>query len=59
MLSIQNLHVNIDEREVLKGINLYIEEGSTFILFGLNGSGKTTLLMTLTSFANYEVRQAS
>ncbi|QJT07839.1 ABC transporter ATP-binding protein [Oceanidesulfovibrio marinus] len=59
MLSIKNLHVNIGEREVLKGINLDIEEGSTFILFGPNGSGKTTLLMTLMGFGNYEITEGS
>jgi Fe-S cluster assembly ATP-binding protein len=55
MLRIENLHVKIGEREVLKGINLHIAENETFILFGPNGSGKTTLLMTLMGFGNYEI----
>ncbi len=55
MLSIENLHVMIGEREVLKGINLRIKENETFILFGPNGSGKTTLLMTLMGFGNYTI----
>ena len=55
MLKIHDLHVRIGEKEVLKGINLNIEDGETFILFGPNGSGKTSLLMTIMGFGGYEV----
>ncbi len=57
MLHIEDLHVNISGREVLKGLDLSIKDNETVVLFGPNGSGKTTLLMTLMGFSGYEVVQ--
>jgi Fe-S cluster assembly ATP-binding protein len=57
MLIIEDLHVNVGEKEVLHDINLHIGVGETHVLMGPNGSGKTTLLMTILGFSNYTITQ--
>ena len=57
MLAIDDLWVSIEDREVLKGINMTIPAGETHILFGRNGSGKSTLLMALMGFERYRVER--
>jgi Fe-S cluster assembly ATP-binding protein len=57
MLDIQNLHVHIDGKSILKGLNLNINEGETHALFGQNGSGKTTLVLTIMGFPGYRVTE--
>ena len=42
MLKIEDLHATAGEREILKGVNLTVDEGETCVLFGPNGSGKST-----------------
>ncbi|GIM46695.1 arginine ABC transporter ATP-binding protein [Collibacillus ludicampi] len=44
MITIRNLHKRFDDREVLRGIDLHVEAGSTVVIIGPSGSGKTTLL---------------
>lgn len=56
LLKIKDLWVELEGREVLKGINLEIPVGETHIIFGRNGSGKTTLLMTIMGFPTYKVK---
>lgn len=57
MLEINDLWVNIDDKEVLQGINLRVPVGETHILFGKNGSGKSSLLMAIMGFERYAVKR--
>ncbi|MBU8871318.1 MAG: Fe-S cluster assembly ATPase SufC [Gemmatimonadales bacterium] len=55
MLKIQDLHVSVDGKEILKGINLEIRPGEVHAIMGPNGSGKSTLSQVLAGNENYEV----
>lgn len=57
MLKISNLHCNIDNKEILKGLDLTVKPGEIHILMGPNGSGKSTLARTLTGFPEYQISQ--
>lgn len=55
MLKIENLHVRVAEKEILKGINLEINKGECHAIMGPNGSGKSTLSYVIAGKDGYEV----
>ena len=57
MLSIKNLHANIDGKEILRGLNLEIKPGEVHAIMGPNGSGKSTLASVLAGREDYEVTE--
>jgi Fe-S cluster assembly ATP-binding protein len=56
-LVIHNLHVNIDGKEILKGVDLTVTQGEVHALMGPNGTGKSTLAYTLMGHPSYQVTQ--
>ncbi|WP_316835093.1 Fe-S cluster assembly ATPase SufC [Pedobacter nutrimenti] len=57
MLSIKNIHANVEGKEILKGINLEIKPGEVHAIMGPNGSGKSTLASVLAGREEYEVTE--
>lgn len=57
MLSIKNLHVSVNDKEILKGINLEVKAGEVHAIMGPNGAGKSTLSYVLAGKPGYEITQ--
>ncbi|MGE0037644.1 MAG: Fe-S cluster assembly ATPase SufC [Xanthobacteraceae bacterium] len=57
LLEIKNLHVDVDGKQILRGLDLTVEKGSVHAIMGPNGSGKSTLAHVLAGKAGYEVTE--
>ena len=59
ILNIENLHVEINGKQIIKGLNLIIKEGEKHAIMGPNGSGKSTLAKVIAGHPLYQVTQGS
>ena len=59
MLSVKDLHVSVEGKEILKGLNLEVGKGEVHAIMGPNGSGKSTLSHVIAGRPGYEITRGS
>lgn len=59
VLEVKNLHVNVEGKEILKGVDLDVFEGKVHVIMGPNGAGKSTLTNTIMGHPKYEISKGS
>ncbi|MAK36464.1 MAG: Fe-S cluster assembly ATPase SufC, partial [Flavobacteriaceae bacterium] len=59
MLHINDLHAGVEEKEILKGINLDVQPGEVHAIMGPNGSGKSTLASVIAGKEEFEISKGN
>ena len=57
LLTVRNLHVNVEDKEILHGVDLTVNKGETHVLMGPNGTGKSTLGYALMGNPRYQIKE--